>query len=86
MHPNALLHKVQLERARQKYIVRGELGDGKEEAIAIGAPEQQKAELERHAVELSSSSGEVTGVEDQRMEGKVEQRREIEETTRAEER
>jgi hypothetical protein len=38
-HPNALLYSAQLERAKQKYLVQGQLGDGKEGAVALGAPE-----------------------------------------------
>jgi hypothetical protein len=39
-HPNALLYGAQLERARVKYLVRGELEDGKE-AVAVGPPEEE---------------------------------------------
>jgi hypothetical protein len=39
-HPNGLLYGMQLERARVKYLVRGELEGGKE-AVQLGAPEAE---------------------------------------------
>lgn len=84
MHPNALVHKVQLERARQKYIVRGELGDGKEDAVALGAPEEQEKGVEKHGVDLKSTNGEVMRSEDQRIEGNAEQKQDSEGIAKAE--
>jgi hypothetical protein len=59
-HPNQLLYGVQLERARVKYLVRGELGDGKE-AVALGAPEEVKGGKEK---EGGRQAGGEDGVED----------------------
>lgn len=40
-HPNALLYDIQLARAKQKYLVREELSDGKEGIVELGAPEEK---------------------------------------------
>jgi hypothetical protein len=45
-HPNALLYSAQLERAKQKYLVQGQLEGGKEGAVALGAPETDGRERE----------------------------------------
>lgn len=39
-HPNGLLYGMQLEHARVKYLVRGELEDGKG-AVELGAPSEE---------------------------------------------
>jgi hypothetical protein len=82
MHPNALVHKVQLERARQKYIVRGEIGDGKEDAVALGAPEEQEAKLEKRGVGLNGTNDGVTAIEDRKMEEEFDEKPEVEEESR----
>lgn len=46
-HPNALIHKVQLERAKLKYLVQGQLDNAEESTIALGAPEEEEQEQER---------------------------------------
>lgn len=45
-HPNALLYSAQLERAKRKYLVQGQLEGGKEGAVALGAPETDGRERE----------------------------------------
>jgi hypothetical protein len=45
-HPNGLLYGMQLERARVKYLVRGELEDGKA-AIELAVPEESGAGLKK---------------------------------------
>jgi len=67
-HPNSLIHGVQLERARQKYIVRGELIDGKEDAVALGAPKEERQER----VEEKGSKPEAAGPEEEGGEGRAE--------------
>jgi hypothetical protein len=51
-HPNALLYSAQLERAKQKYLVQGQLEDGKEGAVALGAPELDRREREGEKDEI----------------------------------
>jgi hypothetical protein len=51
-HPNALLYSAQLERAKQKYLVQGQLEGGKEGAVALGAPEAAGWEREGEIDEL----------------------------------
>jgi hypothetical protein len=42
-HPNILLHNIQLEHAKIKHLVQGQLGVGSDEtALELGAPEEQK--------------------------------------------
>lgn len=57
-NPNAFVYQVQLERARQKYLVRGELDDGKASAVALGAPEDgdgSEREREREATAAAAA-------------------------------
>lgn len=54
--PQSLIYSIQLERAKQKYIVRGEL-DGPESAIELGAPEANAKEQKGTGVELSRGAG-----------------------------
>jgi hypothetical protein len=56
-HPNALLYTVQLERARQKILLQGQLDDGKEGAIALGAVEKEGQEQETGKSELDTERG-----------------------------
>jgi len=39
-HPNTLLYNVQLERAKNKYLLRGQLGDGLDGTVALDAPKE----------------------------------------------
>ena len=51
-HPNALLHKVQLAKAKRKYLPDGapaQLGDGKGEIFALEAPESEENHREAKA-------------------------------------
>lgn len=52
---------MQLGRARQKYLVQGQLDDGKEGAVALGAPEEegreQEREQEKAALEMENGNG-----------------------------
>lgn len=59
-HPNALLHQIQLERAKNKYLVQGQLGHGVESVVALTAPE--KAEAVK--AEIVNLSKEEVGDED----------------------
>lgn len=43
-NPNALIYQLQLERAKQKYLVQEQLGSGAEGAVALGAPESENVE------------------------------------------
>ncbi|KFX92440.1 hypothetical protein O988_07276 [Pseudogymnoascus sp. VKM F-3808] len=43
-NPNTLIYQLQLERAKQKYLVQEQLGDGTEAAVALGAPESKNGE------------------------------------------
>ena len=43
-NPNALIYQLQLQRAKQKYLVQEQLGDGMEAAVALGAPESENRE------------------------------------------
>ncbi|KAE8441454.1 hypothetical protein EG329_004947 [Mollisiaceae sp. DMI_Dod_QoI] len=56
-HPNALLYKTQLERAKQKYLVQGQLGDGKEDAFMLGSPEEEIQKQERGQKTLKTKEG-----------------------------
>ncbi|KFY15256.1 hypothetical protein V492_02123 [Pseudogymnoascus sp. VKM F-4246] len=40
-NPNALIYQIQLQRAKQKYLVQEQLGSGTGAAIALGAPESE---------------------------------------------
>lgn len=40
-HPNALVHKIQLARAKNQLLLAGQLGDGKEDVFALEAPEDE---------------------------------------------
>jgi hypothetical protein len=64
-HPNGLLYGMQLERARVKYLVRGELEDGKA-AIELVVPEESGAGLKKEdEVELGEKlDGEGDGVKE----------------------
>lgn len=62
-HPNSLLYAVQLEQARVKYLVKGELGDGKEDAMALEAPREKSDEMK---------DGEQARKEGEKVEGKAE--------------
>src|SRR5579871_5974662 len=54
-HPNAFIYKIQLERAKQKYLLQGQLDDGKEDAVALGAPEEE--EREKAALDIEKGVG-----------------------------
>jgi hypothetical protein len=56
-HPNSLLYSAQLERAKQKYLVQGQLGDGKEGAVALGSPEVEGRERELEKEDLRNGIG-----------------------------
>jgi hypothetical protein len=43
-HPNGLLYSLQLERARVKYLVKGELESGTE-AVALDSPKEKAQEM-----------------------------------------
>ena len=43
-HPNGLLYSIQLERARVKYLVKGEL-EGGAQAVALDAPKEKVQEM-----------------------------------------
>lgn len=43
-NPNALIYQLQLQRAKQKYLVQEQLGNGMEGAVALGAPETENRE------------------------------------------
>lgn len=43
-NPNALIYQLQLRRAKQKYLVQEQLGDGTEGAVALEAPESENGE------------------------------------------
>ena len=59
-HPNSLIYSVQLERAKQKYIVQGQLESGAEGTVALGAPEEEKT---KQAVDEQESAGMKKGEE-----------------------
>ena len=56
-HPNALLYKTQLGWATQKYVVRGELGDGKEDTVLLAAPENDGRKEGREEAGVGAESG-----------------------------
>jgi hypothetical protein len=60
-HPNILIHNIQLERAKQKYLVQGRLGDGFDSALEIGPPEEESKTLEdgQHLVSEAASGKET---------------------------
>ncbi|KAL5328071.1 hypothetical protein ACEPPN_005779 [Leptodophora sp. 'Broadleaf-Isolate-01'] len=43
-HPSDLIYKVQLARAKEQQLGRGEIGDGKTGVIGLAAPEELKGE------------------------------------------
>ena len=43
-NPNTLIYQLQLQRAKQKYLVQEQLGNGMEGAVALGAPEGENGE------------------------------------------
>ncbi len=63
-HPNALVYKMEVQRATQKHLVRGELADGEEDAVALGAPAEDGQDQERKrgssALEMEKESGSET--------------------------
>lgn len=69
-HPNALIYNVQLQRAKEKYLVQGQLEDGKEEAVALAGPGEkgQEQDLE-HEVAGAKIDGEI-GLEADESDGK----------------
>jgi len=72
-HPNSLIHQVQLERARKKYLVQGQLDDGKEGAVALGAPEEEGQEQSNAALEVEKVNGsEVSERDGEKVKGKAE--------------
>ena len=61
---NALIYQLQLERAKQKYLVPGRLGDGVEGAVALGAPESERREKEiERELTTKEQSGSESGSE-----------------------
>ncbi|OBT65980.1 hypothetical protein VE03_03178 [Pseudogymnoascus sp. 23342-1-I1] len=40
-NPNALIYQLQLQRAKQRYLVQEQLGNGTQAAVALGAPESE---------------------------------------------
>ncbi|KAN0090189.1 hypothetical protein V8E51_018768 [Hyaloscypha variabilis] len=68
-HPNGLMYGVQLERARVKYLVKGELEDGKG-AVELGAPEEPVTELKN--ADEQEDEGQLANVEGSEGEVKVE--------------
>jgi hypothetical protein len=63
-HPNTLLHNLQLARAKQKYLVQGQLGDGAEgTALELGAPEELKKGTD------TGKEGNFEGVDEKVLEG-----------------
>ena len=64
-HPNGLLYGMQLERARVKYLVKGELEDGKG-AVELGAPEELGTEVKKEdeVEEEEKLEGEGGGVKE----------------------
>jgi hypothetical protein len=66
-HPNTLLYNVQLERARKKYLVQGQLDDGKEGTVALGSPDEQTQDDPQIA--LQAKSCDVLEVAEQTGEG-----------------
>ena len=66
-HPNGLLYGMQLERARVKYLVRGELEDGKA-AIELAVPKKSGAGLKKEdEVEWGEKlDGEGDGVKEEK--------------------
>jgi len=71
-HPNALIHQIQLERARSKYLVQGRLGDGLEGVVSLDAPkgdgvvkfETEKSSKEEGLVMQKDVEGDGRGHED----------------------
>lgn len=59
-HPNVLIYQLQLQRAKQKHLDQGQLGDGTEGAVALGAPESENgekgSEQETHALNIERQS------------------------------
>jgi hypothetical protein len=45
-HPNDLVYKLQVARAKQKYLVQERLGDGREDTVALQAPKEELEEEE----------------------------------------
>ncbi|KAG4444169.1 hypothetical protein IFR05_000398 [Cadophora sp. M221] len=43
-HPSDLIYKIQLARAKEQQLDRGEIGDGKTGVIGLAAPEELKGE------------------------------------------
>ena len=43
-NPNALVYQLQLQRAKQKYLVQEQLGNGMEGAVALETPESENGE------------------------------------------
>jgi len=39
-HPNALLYQVQLDRAKKRHLIQGQLGDGLAGVVALKPPEE----------------------------------------------
>lgn len=56
--PQSLTYAIQLERARQKYIVREELG-GPESAMELGAPKDDIRVQKETGVQLGKGEGSV---------------------------
>lgn len=59
-HPNVLIYQLQLQRAKQKHLDQGQLGDGTEGAVALSAPESENrekgSESESHALDIERQS------------------------------
>lgn len=48
-HPNSLIYSVQLLKAKQKYLVRGEIGVNEESAISLAAPDDNGSTTDGNA-------------------------------------
>ncbi|EPE35735.1 hypothetical protein GLAREA_05072 [Glarea lozoyensis ATCC 20868] len=75
-HPNILVHNIQLERAKQKYLVQGRLGDGGDIALEIGPPEKESKKLDdgQNVVAEASSGKEPEGTMIEDNEKKLEEK------------
>jgi hypothetical protein len=78
-NPNALIYQLQLERAKQKYLVDERLGGGSEAAVALEAPESERLEkeLEQEKAALDTTKQSGSEAVERRNEG-VESNKEVE--------
>lgn len=89
-HPNNLLYEAQLERARVKILVKGELGKG-EDAVLLEQPRVEKKEEEglenvesgeEGGVEKSGSGKKGAGKEEEEVKGGSEEKYEYGDKTK----